>query len=143
MRIYLVLSMLLLGGCIMLAQTTQSSQSSGQSTGMSGMKMSSGQKTQGTQGMSEMQQQHMQQMQADIQQMKSQIEKMRADAEKVQDANAKAALLDNTDMWDQFLTKMQSHMQMMHGGMRHEGMPMHHKKSPAASGGQAPANPPQ
>ena len=88
--------------------------------------------------------QHMQEMQADMQQMKTQVEKMRADAQKVQDANTKAALLDNADMWDQFVTRMQSHMQMMmQGGTHHGGMRMQHKKSQTAPSTQPPANPPQ
>jgi TolA-binding protein len=144
MKNYLALGVLLLASCTVLAQSTQSSQSSGQSTGMAGMQMGPGQKGQG-QGMSQMHQQHMKEMQADLQQMKSQIDKMRADAQKVQDANTKTALLDNADMWDQFVTRMQSHMQMMmqSGGMHHGGMGMQHKKSQPASGTQAPANPPQ
>ena len=39
---------------------------------------------------------------------------MRRDAEKVSDANTKAALLDNADMWQQFLDHMQARMKQMH-----------------------------
>ena len=55
-------------------------------------------------------------MKADMQHMQSQIDRMRADAQKVQDPNTQAALMHNVAMWEQFLTRMQSHMQMM-GGM--------------------------
>src|SRR5512142_463970 len=140
MKKYLALGTLLLASCTLLAQTTQSSQSSGQSKDKSGMKMGSDQKSQ---GMTQMHQ-HMQEMQADMQQMKTQVEKMRADAQKVQDANTKAALLDNADMWDQFVTRMQSHMQMMmQSGMHHGRMGMQHKKSQTAPSTPPAANPPQ
>ncbi len=134
MKDWLALGVLFLASCTVVAQNNQ------QSTGMAGMQM--GQKGQ---GMSQMHQQHMQEMQADLQQMKSQVDKMRADAQKVQDANTKAALLDNADMWDQFVNRMQSHMQMMMqgGGMHHGRMGMQHKKSKSSSDTQAPANPPQ
>lgn len=59
-------------------------------------------------------------MKADMQQMQSQIDRMRADAQKVQDPNTRAALMQNVATWEQFLTRMQSHMQMMgsmHGMM--------------------------
>lgn len=133
MRIHLLVAALLLAGTPVFAQSTQGSQTSGQSTGMPGMQMGSGQKSQ---TMSEMHQQ----MQADLQQMKAQVDKMRADAQKVQDANTKAALLDNADTWDQFLTRMQSHMQMMnsmHGGMSG----MHHKPTKPGSSKSSTANP--
>jgi hypothetical protein len=82
-----------------------------------------------------------QQIQTDMQQMKAQIENMRAAAQKVKDSSTKTALLDNADLWDQFLTRMQSHMQMMEG-MHHGGMAgMHHKKSPTNSGGTSTPTP--
>ncbi len=133
MRIHLLVATLLLAGTAVFAQSNQASQTSNQSTGMSGMQMGSGQKSQ---GMSDMHQQ----MQADLQQMKTQVDKMRADAQKVQDSNTKAALLDNADLWDQFLTRMQSHMQMM-GGM-HGGMSgMHHRPSKSGSSPSSTPNP--
>ena len=122
----------------MMAAQSAPSQPTGQSSGMSGMSMGSGQKSEEMSGMH----QHMQQMQADMQQMKSRVDKMRSDAEKVQDANTKAALLDNADMWEQFMTRMQSHMQMMQG-MHQSGMKgTHHKKTPPATG-QSPTPTPQ
>ncbi len=132
MRNYLLVAVLL-AGTALFAQSSQGSQNSSQSTGMSGMQMGSGQKSQ---GMSTMHQQ----MQADLQQMKAQVDKMRTDAQKVQDSNTKAALLDNADLWDQFLTRMQSHMQMMdnmHGGMSG----MHHKPAKSGSSKSSTANP--
>ncbi|HWR37381.1 MAG TPA: hypothetical protein VN622_16085 [Clostridia bacterium] len=121
MKVRIVLSALLLACGIMFAQSNQSPQPSGQSAGTStGMKMGAAQGAHGMTGKSA----HMQQMQAEMQQMKSRVEKMRADAEKVQDPNTKAALLDNAEMWEQFTTRMQSHMDMMmkDGGMHRGGM---------------------
>lgn len=120
MKVYVLVGTLLLACGSMLAQSSQAPQSGGQSTGMSqGMKMGNAQKAPGMAGMKD----HMQQMQAEMQQMKSRVGKMRSDAEKVQDANTKAALLDNADMWEQFMNHMQSHMSMMmKGGMHHGGM---------------------
>lgn len=135
MRTYLAVAMLLLACGGLFAQPSQSGQSSGQqSTGMSGMNMGSSQKSQ---GMSDMHQQ----MQTDMQQMKAQIDKMRSDAQKVQDSSTKAALLDNADLWDQFLTRMQSHMQMMEGMHHGEKTGVHHKKTPPASGQSSKSTP--
>ena len=134
MKATLMMGTLLLACGSMLAQSSQTQQPSGQSMGMSGMNMGSSQKSQ---GMSDMHQQ----MQADMQQMKSHIDKMRADAQKVQDPDTKTALLDNADMWDQFMNRMQSHMQMMEG-MHQGGMTgMHHKKSQSTTGKSSTPNP--
>jgi TolA-binding protein len=65
---------------------------------------------------------HMAAMQADLQQMKSQVAQMRADAEKVQDVNTRAALMQNAAMWEQFLNRMQTHMQMRGHGTMGQGM---------------------
>lgn len=69
---------------------------------------------------------HMAGMQADMQQMRTQVDKMRADAQKVKDPDTRAALQENAAMWQQFLDRMQHHMQMMgqgitgrHGMMEH------------------------
>lgn len=134
MKVYLAVGTLLLVCGSMLAQNSKPPQTSGQSTGMPpDMKMGSAQKSKGMPDMKS----HMAEMQADMQQMKSRIEKMRSDAEKVQDANTKTALLDNADMWDHFMSQMQSHMDMMMkgGGMHHEGM-MHSKKPKTPPAGQ-------
>lgn len=143
MKVYFSIFALVLACGSMVAQTGPAAQSSGQPKSMSDMKMGSGQKSQEMTGMKD----HMQQMQAEMQQMKSRVEKMRADAEKVQDANTKAALLDNADMWDGFMNHMQSHMSMMmKGGMDHGGMMKHdmmkHKKTPSSQPSQStPPNP--
>ena len=136
MKATLMMGTLLLACGSMLAQSSQTQQPSGQSTGMSSSMQMGSQKPEGMQGMKD----HMQQMQAEMQQMKSRVAKMRSDAEKVQDPNTKAALLDNADMWDQFMSQMQSHMgMMMKGGMHHEGMMsgkegmMHGKKATPSS----------
>ncbi|MDT8069541.1 MAG: hypothetical protein ROO76_15360 [Terriglobia bacterium] len=145
MKIYVALGVILLASSFTLAQSTQSQQTGDQSKGMSpNMQMGSTQKSQGMQGMKD----HMQEMQAEIQQMKSRVEKMRSDAEKVQDANTKAALLDNADMWDQFMNHMQSHMGMMmkegmhHGDMKGHGM-MHDKNAPSSKPSQSTTPNPQ
>jgi TolA-binding protein len=139
MKVCLLVGTLLFACGSMLAQTSQPPQSGGQSTGMSkDMKMGTGQKTPGMTGMKD----HMQQMQAEMQEMKSRVEKMRTDAEKVQDANTKAALLDNADMWEQFMNHMQSHMGMMMKGSMHHGGMMQHKKTPSSQPAQStPPNP--
>lgn len=142
MKAYVLVATLLLASGSMLAQSTQAS---GQSAGMSqGMKADNAQKSSKMAGMQE----HMQQMQAQMQEMKTRIDKMRSDAEKVQDANTKAALLDNADMWEQFMKQMQSHMDMMEkGGMRHGGMKggamMNKKKTPSPKPGQPTTPNPQ
>ena len=75
--------------------------------------------------------------------MKVRVETMRSNAEKVKDPNTKAALLDNADMWDQFMNQMQTHMSMMmKGGMQHGGM-THGKKSPANTSSQTSTPKPQ
>jgi len=133
MKIYFGVGILLLACSSLLAQSGQSSQP-GQTSSASGMNMGS---NQDSQSMSNMHQQ----MQTDMQQMKAQIDKMRADAEKVQDPNAKTALLDNAKMWEQFMTRMQSHMQMMQG-MHQGGMAgMHHHKSQSSTGASSTSNP--
>jgi molecular chaperone GrpE (heat shock protein) len=139
MKTTLMIGTVILACGSMLAQSSQTQQPSGQSTGMSNMQMGS-QKSAGMQGMKD----HMQQMQAEMQQMKSRVEKMRSDAEKVQDPNTKTALLDNADMWDQFMNHMQSHMgMMMKGSMHHGGMTGMQKKraQPAAPGQTTPPKP--
>jgi len=55
----------------------------------------------------------MQEMKADVAQMRSMLEKMRADAQKVKDQAAKAALLQNADMWQAMLDNMQQKMDRM------------------------------
>jgi hypothetical protein len=66
---------------------------------------------------------HMSDMHADMEAMQSHIDKLRADADKVQDPAAKSALLDDADIWQQAMKRMESHMQMMeHGGMHHMDM---------------------
>lgn len=125
MKVYLALGTLLLACGTMLAQVSEP-QPTGHSTGMpSNMQMGSAEKSKGMSG------NHMEQMQADMQLMKSQIDKLRADAQKVQDANTKTALLDNVDMWEQFMNRMQSHMDMM----GKTGM-MHCKKPQSPASGQ-------
>lgn len=140
MKMYFVMGAMLVACSSMLAQSAPSQQTSAQSTGTSpGMQMGSTQKPQGMQGMKD----HMQEMQAEMQEMKSRVEKMRTDAAKVKDADTKAALLDNADMWEQFMNHMQSHMGMiMKGGMQHGAM-MHHKKAPTSKPVQATPPKPQ
>jgi len=104
MKVYLTVGTMLLVCASLTGQSSPSPQPNGQSTGM-------------PPGI------HMEQMQAEVKQMKSRIEKMRTDAEKVSDQNTKAALLDNVEMWEQFMSRMQSHMEMMNGaGGHHMGM---------------------
>lgn len=80
---------------------------------------------------------HMAAMQADMQQMRTQVEKMRADAEKVKDLDTRAVLLQNAALWQRFLDRMQSHMQMMSQGMMgmHGMMGQSGGGDAAASGG--------
>lgn len=139
MKLSLMIGTLILACGSMVAQSTPSAQTSGQPKSMPGMKMGSGQKSQEMTGMRD----HMQQMQAEMQQMKSRVEKMRSDAEKVQDANTKAALLDNADMWDQFMNHMQSHMDMMKEGMHHDmkGHGMMQKTPSSKPSQSTPPNP--
>ncbi len=120
MKLFVILGTLLLACTSMVAQST-TPPPSGKPTDMPpGMKMESAQKSH---DMSDMKS-HMEEMKTEMEQMKTRTEKMRTDAEKVQDPNTKAALLDNADMWDHFMSQMQSHMDMMMngGGMHHEGM---------------------
>lgn len=87
---------------------------------------------------------HMQQMKTDLQQMKSKVEKMRSDAAKVSDANVKTILLDNADLWDSFITRMQSHMEMM--GTMQDGAgepPMRHRRARPTTDQTPPPTPPQ
>lgn len=141
MKTTLMIGTLILACGSMLAQSSQTQQPSGQSMGMSSNMQMGSQKSQGMQGMQGMKD-HMQQMQAEMQQMKSRVAKMRSDAEKVQDPNAKTALLDNADMWDQFMKHMQSHMDMMMKGDMHHGGMMKHKKTPSSQPSQStPPNP--
>jgi predicted RNase H-like nuclease (RuvC/YqgF family) len=139
MKAYAILGTLLLACVSMLAQSGTPAQTGGQSKEMpSNMKMESVQKAE---GMPEMKS-HMAEMQADMQQMKSRVEKMKAEAEKVKDENTKAALLDNADMWEQFINRMQSHMEMM---MKGGGMHQHHEGMMPGKGmkhGQKPTSPP-
>jgi hypothetical protein len=106
----------------MLGQSSQSSSpAGGQAAGMpSEMHMGS---AQNAEGMADMKN-HKEQMQREMQEFKSRIEKMRSEAEKVRDPNTKAALLDNVEMWEQFMHQMQAHMEMMTkgGGMHGKGM---------------------
>jgi molecular chaperone GrpE (heat shock protein) len=108
----------------MVGQSSQPSQAGGQSTGMpSNMNMGDEKKSEDMPAMKDHMKDHMAQMQAEMKQLKARIEKMRANAEKVQDKNTKAALLDNVEMWEHFMSQMHSHMQMMNGGgMHHMGM---------------------
>lgn len=55
----------------------------------------------------------MQEMKADVAHMRSMLEKMRAEAQKVKDQAAKAALLQNADMWQAMLDNMQQKMERM------------------------------
>ena len=55
----------------------------------------------------------MQEMKADVSQMRSMLEKMRGDAQKVKDQAARAALLQNADMWQAMLDNMQQKMDRM------------------------------
>lgn len=133
MKVYVMIGTLLIACGSTLAQTSEPSQTGKQSMTMpSDKKMESAQKPHGMPDMNN----HMEQMQAEMQQMKARIEKMRSDAEKVKDANIKATLLDNADMWDQFIKHMQEHMGMMKGaGMHHPGM-MHGEKPMSPPAGQ-------
>lgn len=140
MKTYAPLCILVLACSTMFAQTSKCLQSSSQggSTGM----MGSAQTGSGMSGMG----QHMQEMQSDLQQMKTQIDQMRTNAQKVQDTNVKTVLLQNADIWDQFISRMQSHMQMMQGGMMQHGMQGHGmkmKKKPSTSSGQSDSTTPK
>lgn len=138
-KMYFAMGTMLLVCSSMLAQSAPSQQTGAQSTGASpGMQMQSTQKPQGMQGMKN----HSQEMQAEMQEMKSRVEKMKTDAAKVKDADTKAALLDNADMWEQFMDHMQSHMSMMmEGGMHHGGMMQHKKTPPSPPAQSAPPSP--
>ncbi len=65
---------------------------------------------------------HMAGMEADMQQMRTQVDKMRADAQKIKDSDTRAALMQNVALWQQFLDRMQHHMQMMGSGMMGQGI---------------------
>ncbi len=145
MKVYLTVGTMLLAFASLAAQSSPSPQTNGQSTGMpSGMHMGAEKKSSDMCHMKG----HMAQMQAEMKQMQSRIERMRTDAERVPDQNTKAALLDNVEMWEQFMIRMQSHMEMMNGaGGHHMGMTsekegMGHCKmnhsAQAAQGGAAP-----
>jgi TolA-binding protein len=139
MKFFLTIGTVLLACSGMFAQNSQPAQSGNQTTGVSsGMKMGPGQKSQSMSNMNT----RMQQMQTEMQDLKTKIAKMRADAEKVQDPNTKTALLDNADIWQQFVDHMQAHMTMMRGmrpgGRMGSGMMMQQKKPPAGTTGQTP-----
>ncbi len=55
----------------------------------------------------------MQEMKSDVAQMRSMLEKMRTEAQRVKDQAAKAALLQNADMWQALLDNMQEKMDRM------------------------------
>ena len=130
MKMYLALGTLLLAGTSLLAQNSEPAKSAGTAAGMpSNMQMGSAEKSKGMSGMK-----HHEQMQADMQMMKTQIDKMRSDAQKVQDPSTKAALLDNVDMWEHFMGRMQSHMDMM---MSEKTGMMHCKDHQMSPNGQA------
>lgn len=147
MKVYLTVGTMLLACASLAGQSSPSPQSNGQSTGMpSGMHMGEGKKSKDMCPMKD----HMEQLQAEMKQMKSRIEKMRTDAEKVPDQNTKAALLDNVEMWEQFMSRMQSHMEMMNGaGGHHTGMMPekegmgHCKMDHSTQAGQSGASPKQ
>ena len=129
MKIYLAIGTLFLASASLFAQSSAPAQSTEHSTGMpANMQMGSAKKSKGMSGMK-----HHEQMQADMQMMKTQIDKMRSDAQKVQDASTKAALLDNVDMWEHFMSRMQSHMDMM---MSDKPGMMHCKDHPMSPKGQ-------
>jgi hypothetical protein len=132
MKVYLTIGTMLLACASMVGQSSQPSQGTGMP---SDMHMGDEKKSKDMSPMKD----HMAHMQAEMKQMKSRIEKMRADAEKVQDPNTKAALLDNVEMWEHFMSQMHSHMEMMNGGGMHHmgGMghdKMDHSAQPAQNG---------
>jgi TolA-binding protein len=120
MKVYLTVGTMLLACASLAAQSSPSPQTTGQSTGMpSGMHMGEEKMSQDMCPVKD----HMAQMQDEMKQMKSRLERMRTDAEKVPDQNTKAALLDNVEMWEQFMSRMKSHMEIMNGaGGHHTGI---------------------
>ncbi len=135
MKFFLTIGTVLLACSAMFAQNSQPSQATSQS---SGTKAGSAQTSQSASGM----QTHMQQMQTEMQNMKAKIAKMRSDAQRVQDTNTKTALLDNADLWEEFVNHMQSHMDMMQrmhpSGRMGRGMTMQPKKKPQGTTGETP-----
>jgi phage terminase small subunit len=82
----------------------------------------------------------MQEMKSDVAQMRSMLEKMRAEAQKVKDQSAKAALLQNADMWQALLDNMQEKMDRMDSALL--GRPRRNRvRTATPQQVPAPANP--
>lgn len=133
MKLLHVLGAVFLTASMAVAQSSSTGTPAGQTQPspkgtMQGMKTSPKRTMQGMnkQKMAE----RMAQMDQEVSAMRQQVEKMRTDAGKVSDANTKAALLDNADMWQQFLDHMSANMKQMQE--MHDKMMMH--KRGAASG---------
>jgi hypothetical protein len=83
----------------------------------------------------------MQEMKADVAQMRSMLEKMRAEAQKVKDQAAKAALLQNADMWQAMLDNMQEKMDRMDSALMGRPRRNRVRTSPLQQGQPGPTNP--
>ena len=83
----------------------------------------------------------MQEMKADVAQMRSMLEKMRAEAQKVKDQAAKAALLQNADLWQAMLDNMQQKMDRMDSALMGRPSRNRVRTSPLRQGQPGPTNP--
>ena len=83
----------------------------------------------------------MQEMKADVAQMRSMLEKMRAEAQKVKDQAARAALLQNADMWQAMLDNMQGKIDRMDTVLMGRPRRNRIRNSPVQQGQPGPTNP--